>query len=31
MAQIDGQVLIVTGGARGIGVAAARAFVERGV
>jgi NAD(P)-dependent dehydrogenase (short-subunit alcohol dehydrogenase family) len=31
MAQIDGQVWIVTGRARGIGEAVARAFVERGV
>ncbi len=30
MAQFDGQVLIVTGGASGIGEAVARAFVERG-
>jgi NAD(P)-dependent dehydrogenase (short-subunit alcohol dehydrogenase family) len=30
MAEFDGQVLIVTGGARGIGEAVARAFVERG-
>lgn len=30
MRQFDGKVLIVTGGARGIGEAAARAFVQRG-
>jgi NAD(P)-dependent dehydrogenase (short-subunit alcohol dehydrogenase family) len=30
MPRFDGQVLIVTGGARGIGAAVARAFVERG-
>jgi NAD(P)-dependent dehydrogenase (short-subunit alcohol dehydrogenase family) len=30
MAQFGGQVLIVTGGARGIGEAVARAFVQRG-
>ncbi len=30
MAQFDGQVLIVTGGASGIGEAVARAFVKRG-
>jgi len=30
MAQFDGKVLIVTGGARGIGEAVARAFVQRG-
>lgn len=30
MAQFDGQVLIVTGGARGIGEAVARGFLKRG-
>ena len=30
MAQFDGKVLIVTGGARGIGEAVARGFVQRG-
>jgi NAD(P)-dependent dehydrogenase (short-subunit alcohol dehydrogenase family) len=30
MAQFDGKVLVVTGGARGIGEAVARAFVQRG-
>ena len=30
MAQFDGKVLVVTGGASGIGEAVARAFVQRG-